>query len=119
MIFKLKIKSLILLKFFDDPTVWAAIEALFLWIAYKLQQNQTRKTGWKSFRVPERYDCYSDEHVSTFFYLSSLRFILDETAMGRRIGDCLRTKQRNSMLGIASLGEESFCALYELVLCSF
>ncbi|CBY18376.1 unnamed protein product [Oikopleura dioica] len=41
----------------------AAIEALFLWLAYKLQQNQTRKTGWKSFRVPERYDCFSDEHI--------------------------------------------------------
>ena len=30
---------------------------------YLLQKNQTRKTGFAAFMVPERYDCKKDEHV--------------------------------------------------------
>jgi hypothetical protein len=45
-----------------------AVEFGMVWINYILQQNQTRKSGFGAFMVPERYDCYSAEHVSKFIF---------------------------------------------------
>ena len=44
--------------------VQLGVEFLFLYLNVLLQKNQTRREGWQGFRVPERYDCRTDEHVS-------------------------------------------------------
>lgn len=43
--------------------VQLAVELVMIYGNYLLQQNQTRKSGWEAFFVPERYDCMSTEHV--------------------------------------------------------
>ena len=40
------------------------IEVMFLYLNVLLQRNQTGKSGWAGFRVPERYDCRTKDHVS-------------------------------------------------------
>ena len=37
---------------------------MFLYLNVLLQRNQTGKSGWAGFRVPERYDCRTKDHVS-------------------------------------------------------
>ena len=37
---------------------------MFLYLNVLLQRNQTGKSGWEGFRVPERYDCRTKDHVS-------------------------------------------------------
>lgn len=43
--------------------VQLAVELVMIYGNYLLQQNQTRKSGWEAFFVPERYDCMSTEHT--------------------------------------------------------
>ena len=33
------------------------IECLFLWLGYRLQQQQSKKEGWNAWTVPEKYTC--------------------------------------------------------------
>jgi len=39
------------------------IEITFLYLNMLLQTNQTGVTGWEGFRVPERYNCITSQHV--------------------------------------------------------
>lgn len=43
------------------------IEVMFLYLNVLLQRNQTGKSGWAGFRVPERYDCRSKDHTKGYW----------------------------------------------------
>jgi len=43
--------------------VQLGVEIGMIYANYLLQKNQTRKTGFGAFMVPERYDCKKDEHT--------------------------------------------------------
>ena len=52
-------------KWFKDKSIsFLGIEVMFLYLNVLLQRNQTGKSGWAGFRVPERYDCRTKDHVS-------------------------------------------------------
>ena len=44
---------------------------------YLLQKNQTRKTGFGAFMVPERYDCKKDEHVREILNIFNFQIVID------------------------------------------
>ena len=66
MLFKLN-SGLILLSLI---LLFLGIEITFLYLNMILQTNQTGVAGWEGFRVPERYNCITSQHVR-FFNLSS------------------------------------------------
>ncbi len=44
--------------------VQLGVELCMIYANYLLQANQTRKSGFEAFFVPERYDCRAEEHVN-------------------------------------------------------
>ena len=55
----------------DSTLFILGIEITFLYLNMILQTNQTGVAGWEGFRVPERYNCITSQHVR-FFNLTRL-----------------------------------------------
>ena len=43
--------------------IYSGVEIVFLYLNMLLQTNQTGVEGWHGFRVPERYNCLTSQHV--------------------------------------------------------